>query len=119
MSPDYTYRADVFMVHDGDTVTLNIDLGLRVWLMHQKVRLAGIDAPELGREDKAGEKARDALRDLIAKYGEHVIIQTRKDTREKYGRWLAVIYVGKEGFNANDWMVGAGHATRWVEKVKT
>jgi len=36
----YYYRAEVQSVYDGDTCTLNIDLGLGTWAHHEKIRLA-------------------------------------------------------------------------------
>ncbi len=41
---------------DGDTVWLDIDCGFRVWT-RQKVRLRGIDAPELPTAE--GQRAKD------------------------------------------------------------
>jgi endonuclease YncB( thermonuclease family) len=47
MTPAWTYRiAAVVKVHDGDTVTLKIDLGFDICLTGT-FRLAGIDTPEL------------------------------------------------------------------------
>ena len=43
----YTYRAKITKVHDGDTLTVDIDLGFGVMLTSQQVRLKGINAPEL------------------------------------------------------------------------
>jgi endonuclease YncB( thermonuclease family) len=42
----YFYKAEVRDVHDGDTVTADIDLGFSTWLHDQKLRLYGINAPE-------------------------------------------------------------------------
>ena len=39
----YEYKAQVVSVYDGDTLTVDIDLGFEVWLRKQKIRLAGID----------------------------------------------------------------------------
>lgn len=43
----YEYKAQVVSVYDGDTLTVDIDLGFEVWLRKQKIRLAGIDTPEI------------------------------------------------------------------------
>ena len=108
----YHYRAEVKSVYDGDTCTVDIDLGLGVWIRGEKVRLLRINAPELrGPEKAVGKVSRDYLRGLIL--GKQVFIQTQKDKRGKYGRYLAEIWLetspGK-WVNINDSLVDAGHA---------
>lgn len=39
----YHYRAEVVDVYDGDTVTVDLDLGFHVWVRSEKIRLAYID----------------------------------------------------------------------------
>jgi micrococcal nuclease len=103
----YEYRAHVTKVYDGDTVTVDIDLGLGVWLRGQKIRLAGINTPELrGEEREYGLAARDALRELIL--DKEVVIKTYKDKQGKYGRWIADIYVGSKFIN--EWLLEEGFA---------
>lgn len=41
----YEYRAFVRKVYDGDTITVDIDLGFEVLLKNQKLRLYGINTP--------------------------------------------------------------------------
>jgi micrococcal nuclease len=43
----YHYKAKVESIYDGDTVRVNIDLGLKTWNMDEPIRLLGITAPEL------------------------------------------------------------------------
>jgi micrococcal nuclease len=107
----YNYLAKVVSVYDGDTCTVDIDLGLRTWVHNEKLRLSRINAPEVtGVEKPAGLASRDFLRSLIE--GKEIHLQTIKDRREKYGRYLAEIYVqqGEEWVNVNDLMVTNGHA---------
>lgn len=107
----YHYRAIVRKVYDGDTCTVDIDLGLKTWVMGEKVRLYRINAPELrGAEREAGLLARDYLRHRIL--GQPVLIQTFKDKRGKYGRYIADIFLDEGGqwININDELVQAGHA---------
>ena len=99
----YTYSAAVEHVVDGDTIDLNVSLGFRQW-MRDRFRLAGIDAPERGQVGWADATA--ALRAMLP-VGQPIIIHTAKP-RDKYGRWLATIYVGD--LNVNQAMVDAGHA---------
>ena len=89
----FEYKAHITKVYDGDTVTADVDLGFSVVLKGQKLRLIGINAPEIrGAEREKGLLARDRLRELIL--DKDVIIKTYKDKRGKYGRWLADIQIG-------------------------
>ncbi|ODC01215.1 nuclease [Candidatus Thiodiazotropha endoloripes] len=106
-APGYTYRATITGVYDGDTVTADIDLGLSTWVHGEKLRLHRIDAPEVrGAERPAGLESRDWLREKVL--GKTVIIQTIKDRKGKYGRYLAEIWLNRQ--NVNDLIVAAGHA---------
>ncbi len=107
----YHYVAQVQSVYDGDTCRADIDLGMGTWLRDEKLRLVRINAPEVTGESKAdGIAARDWLRDRIL--GREVIIETIKDKRGKYGRYLAEIWLEEHGafFNINDELVARGHA---------
>lgn len=113
----YHYRAEVRSVYDGDTCTLNIDLGLGTWLHKEKIRLARINTPELrGDERPEGLLAADFARELLMPNGEpgqEVWISTQKDKKGKYGRYVAEIWVkdaNGEALNVNDALVNAGHA---------
>ena len=93
----YTYKAIVTSVYDGDTVTCDIDLGLNMWTKGQKIRLLGVDTPELrGDEREAGLKARDFVRGELMPNGEQseIVLVTYKDRKGKYGRWLGEIFYG-------------------------
>jgi micrococcal nuclease len=86
----YQYRAMVVAVHDGDTYTLDIDLGLEVWLRGQKLRLAHANAPELNTPEG---KVALAWVVKVMPPGTAVTINTVKaeGDKEKYGRWLAQV----------------------------
>ena len=108
----YHYRAQVQAVYDGDTCTMDIDLGLGTWVHNEKIRLSRINAPELrGDEHDAGILARDFLRDKIE--NQQVWISTLKDKKGKYGRYIADIWIKDADdnyINVNDALVAAGHA---------
>ncbi len=106
----YEYRAEVRSVYDGDTIRADINLGFGVVLENQKLRLLGINTPEIrGDSREHGLMARDALRDKIE--GMTVTVRTHKDSQGKYGRWLAVVYLGEE--NVNEWLLNHGFATKY------
>jgi micrococcal nuclease len=108
----YRYKAVVRSVYDGDTCTVDIDLGLKTWIHGEKLRLYRIDAPEVrGAAREAGLRARDFLRSQID--DKEIYIQTIKDRKGKYGRYLAEIWLEDENggaVNVNDLMVAQGHA---------
>ncbi|MDH3694167.1 MAG: thermonuclease family protein [Gammaproteobacteria bacterium] len=80
-----SFSAKVDWVADGDTVRL--DDG-------SKVRLLGINTPELAKDGKPAEplakEARQFLRQLIDKQTIQII--TSKQTYDKYGRLLAYVF---------------------------
>ena len=108
----YHYKAIVTAVYDGDTCTVDIDLGLNTWIRNEKLRLNRINAPELkGNERAKGLLSRDFLKGKIE--GKEIMIETIKDRREKYGRYLAEVWLEekKEKFiNINDLMVSEDFA---------
>jgi micrococcal nuclease len=107
----YFYNAKVRRIYDGDTIFLDIDLGLSMILKNEKIRLARINTPELrGPEKEAGIVARDFLIKLISR--KNILLETIKDKKGKYGRYLGEIWVETEnGFeNVNDLLVKNGHA---------
>jgi len=105
----WQYNATIIKVYDGDTVTAEVDLGFSV-KMKMTLRLLDIDAPEIrGEEREEGLKSRDWLREKIL--GKEVVIQTKKDRKGKYGRYLATIYEGGENINIK--MLQEGYAKEY------
>jgi len=108
----YHYEAICTAVYDGDTITVDIDLGFGIWLRDQKLRLYGINAPEIRGEQRAsGLRAKDWLLDQI--FDETIEFNSLKDTKGKYGRWIAEI-THIDGVRLettlNQQMVISGHA---------
>jgi micrococcal nuclease len=103
--PPDSLAARVRSVYDGDTLTLETD---------QKVRLLGIDTPELKGADGSPEpfavEARDLLRRLCE--GREVRLEFDAERQDRYGRWLCFVHVrdGGEGRMANAEMLLAGLA---------
>ena len=66
-------------------------MGFRV-KVEFKVRLYGINAPEItGASRPAGLKTKQRVIELIS--NKDIILKTFKDKQEKFGRWLADIYI--------------------------
>ena len=107
----YHYRALVTSVWDGDTITVTIDLGLYIKKEKVKIRLYGINAPELKGETLIeARKSRDFLRSLIL--NQEITLQTLRDKKGKYGRYLAKIWKEQEEgmICINDYIVENGFA---------
>jgi micrococcal nuclease len=102
------YSATVIEVHDGDTVTLDIDLGLHDHRVGEHIRLAHINAPEL--HEVNGAKAKARLEELLA--DRPLVIHTVRDRVEKYGRWLAEI-INAAGVDVGQQLLDEGLAVRY------
>ena len=83
-------------VSDGDTITIAAE-GRK-----EKVRLIGIDAPELRQE--GGPEARQYLAKRILNRR----VKVEGETRDRYGRLLGTVYLGEENINLS--LVREGHA---------
>lgn len=114
----YEYRAKVISVYDADTFRVDIDLGFGVWLKNQSVRWYKIDAWEIrGEEHDKGILGRDRVRELVL--DQYVILKTYKDSKGKYGRWLAEVYYDDESpkeweYSINQQMINEGHAEPYL-----
>ena len=97
-------------VVDGDTI----------WIGKTKIRLHGIDAPEMkqtcrtskGKKQFCGQLAKQALQRLVK--GQDVTCKGNK--RDRYKRLIAVCYVGP--FNLNEQMVTDGWAMAYRKYSK-
>jgi len=104
----YEYRAFVLRVVDGDTIDVETDLGFSV-VLAQRLRLAGINAPEVkGAEREKGLETAAWLRNRIE--GREVVIRTIQDKQEKYGRYLAEVFLVGVDVSLNQEMVQLGLA---------
>ncbi len=92
----YTYKAYVIEVIDGDTVWLNIDLGFNA-MTTQKVRLRGIDTPEV--ETLSGMEAKGFVEDALR---ECPFIAVRTYGRDKFTRYLVDIFYDEDASELGD-----------------
>jgi hypothetical protein len=86
-TPQWVYRAKLLGIHDGDTVTLTVDLGHRVHLDTQ-VRLLGVDAREVRGSDKPWGDLDTAF------------------VQKWFGRLLAYIWAAGQDGPVNDALLG-------------
>ena len=112
----YEYSATVLTVHDGDTLRLNIDLGFDVFEGNMDMRLFGVDAPELKRPDKLGEKSRDALKAWLVAHPGPYVVTTVKDKTEKFGRYLVKTFIAPDGHEMITDQKAAGYLKPYTGK---
>lgn len=99
---DIKSRVYVSKVHDGDTVSVLIE-GRKV-----KVRLIGIDAPEIGQKPWGG-RSKKYLENLINTSGRKITLEFDVEKKDKYNRLLAYLWAG-EGVMINFEMLRKGYA---------
>lgn len=125
----YEYAATVVRVVDGDTVifnltkdfSLDIDFGFHVKdtvkltkSAQIDFRLLGINAPEMRSPTLVEGKAAKVQLEKLLTLGTIRVVTSRTD---KYGRWLADIFVkGSDGveFNISQKMIETGFAVAYM-----
>jgi micrococcal nuclease len=98
----YEYFAVVDRVVDGDTLAIDVDLGCDAHIK-MTVRLLGVNAPEHGSE--AGDLATSYVEGWVENHGGPdglIKVNTVKDRKEKYGRYLATVYGWNEMLDRED-----------------
>jgi len=92
-------------VYDGDTILISLDG------QDTKIRLIGIDSPELeidGIENEPGIKAKEYTTELLNH--KYVYLQYDKERTDKYERTLAYVYLENQKM-VNMLLVDNGYAT--------
>lgn len=105
----YTYRATVTAVQDGDTFSVNIDLGLKTWRLGENIRVLGINSIELA--DPGGKEARHNLAQLLP-VGTAVTIRTVK--ADKYGTRYNAAVTLPDGADLATLLLAAGWAAPYT-----
>ncbi len=96
----------VSYVYDGDTVKIN----------NKKVRLLGIDTPEMPwpQKNRKGQcfaqEAKDFLTKQVLNKQVKLVFDPLADKQDRFGRQLAYIYLGKRNLNAQIIQEGYGFA---------
>ena len=95
-------------VIDGDTLVVVLPGGVV-----ERVRLLGIDAPEVRPEECFNQAASERLRELVG--GGEVVLRADdlNDDRDKFGRLLRYVFVA--GVNVNQSLVTEGYARAYLE----
>ncbi len=117
----YTFKAKLIRVIDGDTLLVLIDQGFGI-RTEQRLRLRGIDAPEMSTVP--GRKAKIWMEKELTGL-EFIIVKTHKS--DKYDRYLVDVFilpnetdpqqVASHGLWLNGKMIKAGMAVPWKHFV--
>jgi endonuclease YncB( thermonuclease family) len=102
----YIRNATVIRVIDGDTAEFRVDLGCDVNI-NMTCRFNGINAPETSTP--AGKASKAWLQQKLPPESP-VVIQTVADEKEKYGRYLAEVYLPNSTTSVNAELVKQGLA---------
>jgi micrococcal nuclease len=113
---------NVIKIVDGDTIDVDIDLGMNTIKANERIRLAGIDTPESRTTDKfeksLGLESKEYLKSKL-KEAKSIIIKTElPDSTEKYGRMLGWIYLDGDTVSINDHMINDGYAWKYMGETK-
>ena len=92
-------------VHDGDTITCLDENN-----QQQKIRMAEMDAPEIGQD--FGKVSRDAMAGMV--FGKTV--EVVDDGKDRYGRWIG--HVSVNGMDVNRQMIATGNAWHYAAYSK-
>ena len=115
----FTYQAHVEKAIDGDTLLVSFDFQLDVTIS-QKLRLRGIDCPEV--DTKEGQAAKRFVASHL-KGCDFIIVKTYKDRTDRFDRYLADVFykagetdpavVAKEGIYLNQELLNERLAVKY------
>ena len=108
---NYFYHAKILSVVDGDTVDVEIDLGFYV-VVRERMRLSGIDTAEMTSPFPEMRKlAQDAKAFMNFYIGWNILLKSFK--KDKYGRFLAEIFLVDDAESLNQKLINAGLAKEY------
>ncbi len=95
-------------IYDGDTLLLKDG---------RKIRLIGINAPEVAHHGRKGQRygreATEKLRELLKSANNKVRLERGKQAKDRYKRELAHVFLS-DGTDVSEWMLQQGWATLMV-----
>ena len=120
-TPSYTYAAFIDRVIDGDTLVVVTLVGFGN-VMVDKLRLRGIDCPELGTPE--GQRAKACVAGLLP-VGSTIVLKSHKSRTDTHGRFVVDVFfktaeadpevIIKDGVYLNQHLLDEGHAVRMKE----
>lgn len=115
----YVYRAEIVEVHDGDTITCDVDLGFHLWHNAARFRIAGISARELSAP--GGREAREHLAGILPP-GSQVLIRSIRVGHDpadsmSFDRYVVTVQL-PNGSDLATLLVNTGWACWWNGRTK-
>lgn len=107
-----TTQASVTRILDGDTITAQDDKGRDLG----RIRILGMDAPELAHDEQpamcGADDAKDEAARLLEGHKVTLVTDTDQPNRDKYGRLLRYADITKGGSTVDitETMIRSGHA---------
>ena len=90
----YSYHGTLERVVDGDTIIVTLDLGFKAFQKGVRLRLAGINTPELrGESREEGKRAKGVVEHFFEKLGPGVTIRSVK--KDSFGRYIAYVWADR------------------------
>ena len=99
----------VIKVYDGDTIHIATVVFNDV-ISKFRVRINGVDTPELRSSDPVQKQAAYTIRDLLHQKIFGKMIELLNVKYDKYGRILADIVLIEENLNISQWLLESGYA---------
>lgn len=94
----------IISVYDGDTIRIG----------HERIRIIGLDTPEIGKNARCNQEARmaDEARNMLIRKLSQSEIRIVRDGKDRYERTLAHVFV--DGDNVIDELIEAGLARSYL-----
>lgn len=112
----YNYRCVIRNIVDGDTVDVDIDLGFDVWLHNERIRISGIDCPEVRTRDPIekifGQLATARVKELLPLGSNHILNST-EFRKGGFGRILGDIIL-PDFSTLSKTLLNERHAVVWT-----
>jgi micrococcal nuclease len=110
----WVYRAKLERVIDGDTLQIQLDMGLHAYRV-ERLRLLGVNAPEVhGATKAAGDAATAYVREWLAAAGADpwpLVVQTYRT--DNFGRYLGAVWRVVDGANLSNDLIYSGNAVAY------
>lgn len=107
----------VMQVNDGNTVSIRVRSFVGIPLKVERVRLIGIDAPEL-KQQPWGRLAKKHLKKIIGQNGWIVNVEYDVQQRDSQGRLVAYLW-NKKGELINEKLLESGYAVLFLSPPNT
>ena len=112
LKDDYSRKAEIIRVVDGDTIECTIDLGLKIY-KKTKIRVFGINCPETkGLTKVNGLISKAFTKDWFAINKEFMVRTVNQGKEDSFGRLIAEVS-SMDGVSLGDTLLSLGYAVKY------